>query len=138
MSRSSLPAALALGLAVALGGLALPAPALADLNVVDPNRGFPRVGRSYPGLDANYARVGAVRSTAQVRRVRVGSSKTEVARAIGRPVSAYRDGSWNYNLSLDYPQRNRLICQYRVYFDANERVEETVWRRPQCAAVVAR
>ena len=138
MSLKHRVAAVALGLAVSLSGLAAPGPAAADLNLVDPDRGFGRVARSYPGLDETYARVGTVRSTAAIRRVRLGSSQQDVVRAIGRPRSAYRDGSWNYHISLDYPQRNRLICQYRVYFDAEDRVRETVWRRPQCAAVVAR
>ena len=136
MTFLRLPTALALGLAVALGGAALPIPASADLDVVDPARGFPSVDRAYSSLDAGYARPGAARSTARIRGIRLGSSKDRVVRAIGRPASAFRDGSWNYDLSLDYPQRHRLICQYRVYFDREGRVSETVWRRPQCAAVI--
>ena len=39
-------------------------------------------------------------------------------------------------MALDYPQSHTLVCQYRVFFDADGRVEETVWRRPQCADVI--
>ncbi|PRY93411.1 SmpA/OmlA family protein [Hasllibacter halocynthiae] len=136
MNATRLPAALALSLAIAFGGASLPGPAAAELDVVDPDRGFPRVSRPYESMDAAFSRVGIPRSVAQIRQVRVGGTKADLVRALGRPVSAYADGSWNYDLSLDYPQANRLVCQYRVYFDAAGRVEETVWRRPQCAAVV--
>lgn len=138
MTPFRLPTACALGLALVLGGASLPDRAAAELDVVDPGRGFPSVSRSYASLDADYARRGAVRSDARIRGVRLGSSRAQVVRSIGRPASAYRDGSWNYAVSLDYPQRNRLVCQYRIYFDATDRVVETVWRRPQCAAAIRR
>jgi outer membrane protein assembly factor BamE (lipoprotein component of BamABCDE complex) len=87
-------------------------------------------------MDAAYSRTGAVRSVTAVRSIEIGSTKEQVVSNIGQPVFAYRDGSWNFNVALPLPQRNTLICQYRVYFDENELVQGTVWRRPQCADIV--
>lgn len=130
--------ALLLGLAITSFVFDQPAHAdVTELNVVAPERAFPRVWRAYPTMDARYARTGSQRSVAQVRRIAIGSSKSQLVSAIGNPVSAFRDGSWNFNVSLRLPQRNRLICQYRVYFDDNDRVAGTAWRRPQCADIVA-
>lgn len=106
-----------------------------ELNVLGPDRDFPRVSKAFTDMDAAFVRNGSNRTVAQVRRIQIGSSKTQLVRAIGQPVSAYSDGSWNFNVSFRLPQGNRLICQYRVYFDASELVEGTVWRRPQCANI---
>lgn len=106
------------------------------LNVVAPKREFPRVSRSYESMDKVFSRTGRERSVAQVRQVEIGTDKEGLVRAVGRPVSSYDDGSWNFNISLDFPQTNRLICQYRVWFDENDRVSGTAWRRPQCANII--
>jgi len=106
-----------------------------ELNVLGPEKSFPRVSRAYPDIDAEFVRHGTSRTVAQVRRIAIGSSKTQLVRAIGQPVSAYKDGSWNFNVSFHLPQGNRLICQYRVYFDQTDHVAGTVWRRPQCANI---
>jgi len=106
------------------------------LNIVDPNRGFSRASRAYAQMDPRYIRVGNLRSAAQVRSVEVGESKQELVGTIGQPVLAYGDGSWEFHLALPLTQGDTLVCQYRVYFDANELVESTVWRRPQCANLV--
>ncbi len=126
-------------LGVCLIGLMPLAPAMAsdvtELNVLGPDRDFPRVSKAFTDMNATFVRQGSNRTVAQVRRITIGSSKTQVVRAIGQPVSAYKDGSWNFNVSSRLPQGNRLICQYRVYFDASEQVSGTVWRRPQCANI---
>lgn len=106
------------------------------LNAVGPNKNFPRAYRAYPTMDVTFSRVGTPRSVAQVRQIEIGSSKRQLVNAIGQPVSAYTDGSWNFNVALPLPQRNKLICQYRVYFDDADRVAGTLWRRPQCADIV--
>lgn len=106
-----------------------------ELNMLGPDREFPRVSRSFPSMDATFSRPGFKRSVAQVAQVRIGSNKQQVVNAIGQPVSAYRDGSWNFNIAFRLPQGNRLVCQYRVYFDTAENVEGTLWRRPQCSNI---
>jgi len=106
-----------------------------ELNQLGPDRDFPRVSRSFPSMDATFSRPGLKRSVSQVAQVQIGSNKRQVVDAIGKPVSAYRDGSWNYNIAFRLPQRNRLVCQYRVYFDTDENVAGTLWRRPQCSNI---
>jgi hypothetical protein len=106
-----------------------------ELNQLGPDRNFPRVSRSFPSMDATFSRPGFKRSVAQVAQVQIGSKKRQVVSAIGQPVSAYSDGSWNYNIAFRLPQGNRLICQYRVYFDTDENVAGTLWRRPQCSNI---
>lgn len=124
---------------VALAALHPAGPVQADvkgLNVVAPEEQFPRVSRSYQSMDERFSRPGTVRSVAQVLSVEVGSSKSTLVRAVGEPVSAFSDGSWNFNVALRLPQKNRLICQYRVYFDDQDRVKASAWRRPQCADII--
>ena len=106
------------------------------LNQVDPGRGFSRASRAYSQMDPRYVRPGNRRTVAQVRSVDVGESKQELQGAIGRPVLAYGDGSWEFHLALPLTQSDTLVCQYRVFFDAQDRVESAVWRRPQCADLV--
>jgi hypothetical protein len=109
---------------------------VAGLNVVAPAKDFPNAWRSYPSMDAKFSRTGVPRSIAQVQRIAVGSTKNQLVNAVGQPVSAYQDGSWNFNVALTLPKLNRLICQYRVYFDDQGRVSGTAWRRPQCADII--
>ncbi len=127
------------GIAAALLGLATVFPAQADvteLNVLGTDREFPRVWQAYPDMDEPFVREGLPRTVAQVRQVAIGSTKQQLVRAVGQPVSAYSDGSWNFNVSFRLPQGNRLICQYRVFFDAADKVVGTLWRRPQCMNIV--
>jgi hypothetical protein len=87
-------------------------------------------------MDEPFVRIGTPRTVAQVRAISLGSSKNQLVGAIGQPKSAYGDGSWNFDISFALPQGNRLICQYRVYFDAADQVAGTVWRRPQCLDII--
>ncbi len=137
MKRVKTPFAMLTGLAMALVlGLGPAAADVTTLNGVGPDRDFPRAWRAYSQMDKRFARVGTPRSVATVRKIAIGSSKQQLVRAVGQPVSAYKDGSWNFNVALPLPQRNKLICQYRVYFDDQDRVAGTLWRRPQCANIV--
>lgn len=110
---------------------------LAPLNEVNPRVGFSSVSRAYSDMDARYARTGVRREIAQVRRLAVGQSQTELQAVLGRPALDLGDGSFEFHLSLPLTQRDRLICQYRVFLDGDGRVERAVWRRPQCAELVA-
>lgn len=106
------------------------------LNQVNPRVGFSSVTRAYSDMDARYVRAGTRREIAQVRRVAVGQSMAELQAVLGRPALGYDDGSWEFHLSLPLTGRDRLICQYRVFFDGQGGVENAVWRRPQCANLV--
>lgn len=106
------------------------------LNQVNPRAEFSSVSRAYPSMDARYVRIGTRRSIAQVRRIAVGQSQRDLQAALGRPAISHGDGSAEFHLALPLTRRERLICQYRVYFDGNGNVDHAVWRRPQCAALV--
>lgn len=142
MAKPSLLRGLRSGLVAATLALGtfLPAGAswaeVTGLNVVAPEEGFPRVWRDYPDMDETYVRNGTSRTPAQMRRVALGQTKQQLVGAAGQPVSANEDGSWNFNINLPLPQRNELVCQYRVYFDEDGRISGTAWRRPQCADIV--
>lgn len=103
---------------------------------VDPNAGFTSVSRDYPDLNAPYSRDGLARRIAGIRSVEPGMSRPELERALGRPAVAHGDGSLEFHLSLSLTGRDRLICQYRVFFDDQGKVDHAAWRRPQCAALV--
>ncbi|TGD65747.1 hypothetical protein EYC08_07690 [Tabrizicola sp. WMC-M-20] len=107
------------------------------LNLVDPDEGFSRVWRDYPDMDARYARSGSRDTLSAVRTVAMGQDGGTVESAIGRPrIISPESGMSEYNLSLSLTGRDRLVCQYRVYYDAEGKVKGSVWRRPQCADLV--
>lgn len=116
------------GAAVAQGG--------DPLNEVNPRIEFSSVSREYADMDMRYVRTGSQREIAQVRRVAVGQSSDELQSILGRPAFGHGDGSHEFLLSLPLTARDRVICQYRVYFDGDGKVERAVWRRPQCADLV--
>lgn len=122
-------------LATVLAGSVVAAEA-APLNRVEPERGFSRVWRAYPDMDARFARESTPRTLAQIRSIALGNTKQQLVNAAGQPVTANPDGSWNFHVSLPIPQKNRLVCQLRVEFDSAGKVSGTVWRRPQCADLV--
>ncbi len=105
-----------------------------QLNVVDPHRGFSHAYRDYPSMDERFARNGTWHTVSEVQRVQIGQSRTELKRHIGTPkLRTEDDSAWDYDLHLPLDRNNRLVCQYRVYFDADGLVRGTLWRRPQCA-----
>lgn len=103
---------------------------------VDPKAGFTSVSREYADMNAPYSRGGVEKTIAGIRSVLPGMSRPELERALGQPVLGRGDGSAEFHLSLSLTGRDRLICQYRVFFDAQDKVERAVWRRPQCADLV--
>jgi len=131
--RHSVAAALA-GVIISLAGAAFAD--VVGLNNVDPDGKFSRVWRIYPDMDATYARDGTPRKIQQIRSIKIGASKQQLVKLAGQPVSASQDGAWNFNLRLKLEQKNQLVCQFKVYFDENQHVSGTLWRRPQCADIV--
>ena len=107
------------------------------LNMLDPSEDFARAWRAYPDMDARYARAGTRDQIASVRQVALGQDIKAVEAAIGKPVLTNPDvGYSEFNISLQQAGRDRMICQYRVYFDKAGKVTASVWRRPQCANLV--
>ncbi len=128
---------LGFGLAIAFAPVSSAfADAVTELNVLATDASFPRVSRAYTAMDERFERRSLVRTVDQVNRVEIGITKADLVRAVGQPVSAYGDGSWNFNLAFRLPQGNRIVCQYRVFFDEDEAVAGTIWRRPQCVDIM--
>lgn len=107
-----------------------------QLNQVNSRVEFSSVSRTYSSMDPRYARNGTRRSLAQVRSITVGQSQDSLQAALGRPALRNGDGSLEFHLSLPLTGRDRLVCQYRVFFDGQGQVERAVWRRWQCADLV--
>jgi len=103
------------------------------LHRVDAEVGFSNVEREYEDMDEIYAREGVERDLVQVRRVAEGQSRSELEALLGAFEIEHDDGSLEYYLSLPLSQSTQLTCQYRVFFDSQDKVESAVWRRPQCA-----
>lgn len=106
------------------------------LNQVYAEQEFSRVERAYSDMDRRYSRIGTPRSISQVNRVALGQTKADLQTLLGQPAIIERGGAWEFHLALPLTGRNELVCQYRVHFDQDERVQATVWRRPQCAELV--
>ena len=133
--RASALLALAVTTLVPLG--AATAQGVDPLNEVNPRVGFSSVSRAYADMDARFVRKGNERTVAQVRRIALGQTAQSLQPALGHPAYGYEDGSYEYLVSLPLTgTRDRLICQYRVFFDGEGKVERAVWRRPQCADLV--
>lgn len=127
----------ALALAILLPFQAAMAQPADPLNEVNPQVGFTSVSRSYSSMDARYSRIGTPREIAQVRRVALGQSRDQLQAVLGRAAVEYGDGSQEFYLSLPLTRHDRLICQYRAFFDRDGKLDHGVWRRPQCAELVA-
>lgn len=107
------------------------------LNEVNPRAGFSSVSKAYSDMDARYVRQGTPRSIEQVKRVAIGQSRNDLQAAIGRPAISNSDGSYEFHIALLTARKDYLICQYKVYFDNHGKVSRGVWRRQQCADLVA-
>lgn len=107
------------------------------LDLVDPRLEFTKVQRDYTDMDERYSRAGMERTLTGVRSVAIGDSKQELQQAIGEPVVTGSDGAWEFHLALPLTERDHLVCQYLVFFDTDEQVKGTAWRRPQCADLTA-
>ena len=118
-----------------LGGSVL-AETYHGLNNVAPKAGFSDVDRAYPDMNEKYVRYGKSMNLAKIRRVKLSQSRDDVTRILGKPVTAANDGSLYFVINLPYLKSSQFVCQYRVFFDSDEVVSATVWRRPQCANLV--
>ncbi len=112
-------------------------------NPVDPvsNPGklsYPDVQMELPDYDEPFQRDGIMSQPQRFRQIVPGLPAADVVRLIGRPLeSGPADGAWNYNFTFRLPRsQNYMVCQYKVVFDAEQRVEEAAWRRHQCLDIV--
>lgn len=83
-------------------------------------------------MDEAFVRDGIVTDPRLFAKITPGLEQTQVQNLLGAPLR--RNGQeWDYNFQLKMEQSgNYLVCQYKVVFDEQKRVRDTVWRRRQC------
>lgn len=129
----------ALALAVA-ACVALPAGAYN--NPVDPVSNphklpYSDVEVRYSDLKAPFVRDGELEQPLKLSQaVKPGVAQAQVQSLLGQPLkqsSGPRGQEWDYNLKFRVPQSdNYLVCQFKVVFNEQQQVRESVWRRRQC------
>lgn len=117
-------------------------PAAAHDNPVDtvsnPNKlSYTDVQVGRPELNPPFARDGELEQPARLSQaIKPGATQAQVQALLGAPLtqaSGSRGQEWDYNLKFRLPQSdNYLVCQYKVVFDEQQTVRESVWRRRQC------
>ena len=83
-------------------------------------------------MDRPFVRDGIVIEPQLFTRITRGLEQAKVQAALGVPLRQ-QGQEWDYNFKLKMRQsENFLVCQYKVVYDENHLVHETVWRRQQC------
>ena len=96
-----------------------------------------------PDFKEPFLRDGVVAQPARFKQVAAGAAAMQVRDMLGQPqreANGPRGREWDYNFKFQLPQSsNYLVCQYKVVLNDNgQAVRETVWRRKQCADLVAK
>ena len=128
-------------LALAAACAALPAVA-ANHNPVDPVSNpnkleYTNVEVPYSALAPKFVRDGELDKSKRLSEaVKPGVAQAQVQALLGQPLkqtAGPRGQEWDYNLKFRVPQSNDyLVCQYKVVFDDQQLVRDTIWRRRQC------
>lgn len=130
---------------VLIAGWLTAATSYAHTNPVDPvsnpqGLSYSNVHMTTPKYDEPFQRDGIIDQPQMFQKIRAGLSSEEVTALIGAPLNeeAGKLGTeWNYNFKFLLPQsENYMVCQYKVVFDAEKTVRDTVWRRQQCLNMV--
>lgn len=87
-------------------------------------------------LHVPFVRDGVVSEPKLFSTITLGLEQAKVQTALGAPIR--QDGrQWDYNFKMKMVgSENYLVCQYKVVFDDQKLVRETVWRRRQCQQLV--
>jgi len=79
-----------------------------------------------------FVRDGVVAEPQRFAAIVPGLEKAQVQALLGEPLRQ-QGREWDYNFQLKMEQsENFLVCQYKVVFDDQQRVRETIWRLRQC------
>ncbi len=79
-----------------------------------------------------FVRDGIVTEPKHFAMVKPGLTQTQIRAMLGEPLRQ-QGSQWDYNFQFRLPQsQNFMVCQYKVVFDAQQLVRDTVWRRRQC------
>ena len=89
-------------------------------------------------MDPPFVRQGQILDPSALHVIDVGTTQDVVRSVLGEPDRVDALEAWEYNLQFVMPKsENYLICQYKVVFDTDRLVRETVWRRRQCSQIAA-
>ena len=96
-----------------------------------------------PDFKEPFLRDGVVSAPGSFKQVTAGAPAVQVRNMLGQPqreADGPRGREWDYNFKFRLPQSTQyLVCQYKVVLDnGGQAVRETVWRRKQCADLVAK
>jgi len=83
-------------------------------------------------MNPPFVRDGVVTEPQRFAAIAPSLDQAQVRTLLGAPIRQ-QGREWDYNFQLRMEQsENYLVCQYKVVFDDQNRVRETVWRRRQC------
>jgi len=117
--------------------LAPAAPYEPELHAVKPEAGCTTVSRSFDSMDKNYVRDGIDREIEDILKLKLGQNLAEIESNIGPAAHKHGDDSYEYHLLLPLQGKQPLLCQYRVFFDGEGKLESAAWRRPQCLDLIS-
>lgn len=128
---SSVAAAwLAAGLCAGMGGSALAAPVDRVSNPGALDYGDVAIGPRE--MKEPFVRDGVVAEPRLFATIQAGLTQTQVRAMLGEPLQQ-KGSRWDYNFQFRLPQsQNFMVCQYKVVFDDQQLVRDTIWRRRQC------
>lgn len=88
-------------------------------------------------LDEPFVRDGVGADQQVFSAIAPGLEQAQVETLLGAPIRQ-SGAEWDYNFKFKMQQsQNYLVCQYKVVFDEQQRVSDTVWRRRQCQQLAA-
>lgn len=122
------------GSAAAAAGQSHPVDRVSNANALD----YADVEVTPKEMSPTFVRQGLVVEPQRLKSIKPGLSQAEVRSLLGDPLSRDRSRGqeWAYDIKLKIPQsQNYLVCQYKVVFDGNQLVRDTVWRRRQCEQI---
>lgn len=128
-----------ISIALMAGTLSAGAAFAGMLNMQTPNMRFESASPALTALDENFVRHGKPVTVSLVNQIALGATQDQVTALLGEPVRVLNKGRsavWDYNLKFTTAEDGDIVCQYKVLFDNTEKVDETVWRRPQCREIM--
>ena len=131
-------AMLATGIGSAVGAAANsnPVDRVSNPNALD----YSDVHISPEDMKAPFVRDGLVVEPQHFATIQPGLAQPQVHAMLGEPLRKHgaQGREWDYNFKFKMPQsQNYLVCQYKVVFDAQELVQNSIWRRRQCQQLAA-
>jgi len=97
---------------------------------------YANVGIAPADMNPPFVRDGVVSELQRFAAITPGLEQARVQTLLGAPIRQ-QGREWDYNFQLRMEQSdNFLVCQYKVVFDDQQLVRETVWRRRQCQQLV--